>query len=91
MDQGHGDSCGHTTSEAERETDPVCGMTVDPTTTPHRLVHGQSTYHFCSARCLDKFKGNPDKYLNPAAHDPAVTHPAMGALTEAAAGTVVIS
>ena len=88
MDQGHGHSCGHTTSASERETDPVCGMTVDPATTPHRLVHGQSTYHFCSARCLDKFKGNPDKYLNPAAHDPAVTHPAMGALPEAAAGTV---
>jgi Cu+-exporting ATPase len=63
-------------------------MTVDPSATPHRLVYGQSTYHFCSARCLDKFKGDPDKYLNPAAHDPAVTHPAMGGLPEAATGTV---
>jgi xanthine dehydrogenase accessory factor len=33
-------------------TDPICGMTVDPLTSPHRLVHGDQAYWFCSAGCL---------------------------------------
>ena len=56
--------------------DPVCGMIVDPETTKHRLKLGDATYHFCSARCLEKFKAEPDRYLNPPDKDPAVTSPA---------------
>src|SRR6185437_5885710 len=29
-------------------TDPICGMTVDPLTSPHKLVAGDKTYWFCS-------------------------------------------
>ena len=43
--------------------DPVCGMTVDPATTPHHAEHGGQTYHFCSAGCRTKFVANPDTYL----------------------------
>ena len=43
--------------------DPVCGMTVDPATTPHHASHGGNDYHFCSAGCVAKFKANPAKYL----------------------------
>ena len=68
--------------------DPVCGMTVDSRTAQHRRELGETTYFFCSARCLEKFKADPEHYLNPAATDPAVTHPAMGALPQAAEGTV---
>ncbi len=68
--------------------DPVCGMQVDPQTTQHRHALGETTYHFCSARCLDKFKADPDRYLNPPATDPAVTNPAMGSLPESAQGSV---
>ena len=68
--------------------DPVCGMKVDPATAKHSYELGDTTYHFCSERCLDKFKADPDRYLNPPEHDPAVTAPAMGALPVAAEGTI---
>ena len=67
--------------------DPVCGMKVDTQTAQHRFDLGGTPYYFCSARCRDRFAANPDKYLNPPAHDPAVQTPAMGALPEAAEGT----
>ena len=68
--------------------DPVCGMEVDSATTTHRHDLGETTYYFCSARCREKFAADPDRYLNPSSTDPAVQHPAMGALPEAAAGTI---
>ena len=45
--------------------DPVCGMDVDPEATPHRAEHAGDTYFFCSARCADRFKADPGKYLEP--------------------------
>lgn len=46
--------------------DPVCGMDVDPAKSPHHFQLGDAEYHFCSAGCLGKFKGNPADYTNPA-------------------------
>ena len=69
-------------------TDPVCGMKIDTRTAEHHYRIGETDHYFCSARCLDRFKANPDQYLNPPDHDPAVSAPAMGALPEAAAGTI---
>src|SRR5215468_2951172 len=43
--------------------DPVCGMTVDPHTTPHRHTHQGHPYYFCSAGCRTKFAADPQKYL----------------------------
>lgn len=37
-------------------TDPVCGMTVDPLTSPYRLESGGQTYWFCSAGCKAAFE-----------------------------------
>lgn len=37
-------------------TDPVCGMTVDPLTSPYKLVTGETTYWFCSAGCQASFE-----------------------------------
>jgi len=37
-------------------TDPVCGMTVDPLTSPYKLVSGDQTYWFCSAGCKASFE-----------------------------------
>ncbi len=55
-------------SESETATevvdDPVCGMQVDPHTSPHSARHDGETYHFCSAHCRGKFVGDPDKYLH---------------------------
>ncbi len=50
--------------------DPVCGMTVDPHTTPHRHTHQGHPYYFCSAGCRTKFAADPAKYLS--GHDKAV-------------------
>jgi Cu+-exporting ATPase len=44
--------------------DPVCGMTVDPETSKHRLTHRGDTFHFCSAGCRTRFAGDPAKYLD---------------------------
>ena len=55
-------------------TDPVCGMTVAPGG-PHRHEHGGETYAFCSARCLEKFRAEPARYLKPRA-SPAPLRPA---------------
>ena len=43
--------------------DPVCGMSVDPAESPHRHAHGDEEFHFCSARCREKFAADPDAYL----------------------------
>jgi len=45
--------------------DPVCGMNVDPATSKHRFEHQAKTFHFCSARCREKFAADPAKYLEP--------------------------
>src|SRR5262245_18151758 len=42
--------------------DPVCGMTPKHDT-PHRHLHEGKPYSFCSARCLDKFRAEPQRYL----------------------------
>ena len=44
-------------------TDPVCGMTVDPATTPYRYQYQDRTYYFCSANCQTKFAADPTRYL----------------------------
>jgi Cu+-exporting ATPase len=44
-------------------TDPVCGMRVDPHTTPHRAEHAGQPFYFCSAGCRTKFVANPARYL----------------------------
>src|SRR5437588_5412015 len=43
--------------------DPVCGMNVEPATAKYKLELAGKVYYFCSAGCLEKFRGNPDKYL----------------------------
>ena len=48
-----------------RERDPVCGMDVNPATTPHRAEHAGHGYFFCSAGCRDRFITNPARYVAP--------------------------
>jgi Cu+-exporting ATPase len=50
--------------DASKVIDPVCGMTVDPATSPHRFDTGGETYHFCSAGCRGKFAAAPQTYLD---------------------------
>jgi len=48
--------------EASAVRDPVCGMTVDPETTPHHAHHESETFYFCSAHCREKFLADPAHY-----------------------------
>ncbi|MFC7738542.1 heavy metal translocating P-type ATPase [Roseomonas sp. GCM10028921] len=66
----HGPGCTHghghgqaVMADTASVTDPVCGMEVDPATSKHRLEHGGTTFHFCSAGCRTKFEANPEQYL----------------------------
>jgi Cu+-exporting ATPase len=65
---GQGDHGGHAhhhdQAVASRAVkDPVCGMNVDPATSKHRFEHQAKTFHFCSARCREKFAADPARYL----------------------------
>jgi Cu+-exporting ATPase len=42
--------------------DPVCGMTVDPTTTRHVAEREGRRWFFCSARCREKFIAEPARF-----------------------------
>ncbi len=48
---------------APREKDPVCGMMVDPQKAAGKVEHGGITYYFCSARCAERFRNEPEKFL----------------------------
>ena len=46
------------------QTDPVCGMKVDPATArggSHE--HEGKTYHFCNPRCRERFAADPEHWL----------------------------
>ncbi|MGD9812714.1 MAG: HAD-IC family P-type ATPase, partial [Sphingobium sp.] len=49
---------------SDKAVDPVCGMTVDPATTPHHARHEGREYHFCSAKCRERFEARPDMFLD---------------------------
>ena len=51
--------------------DPVCGMTVDPASTPHHAHHSGQEWHFCAARCRDRFLADPQRFLQPQVEPPA--------------------
>jgi Cu+-exporting ATPase len=64
--QGHSHAHGdHGTTVTEKPfTDPVCGMKV--AANPEKTVVYQGVaHHFCSTKCIDKFKANPEAYLEP--------------------------
>jgi Cu+-exporting ATPase len=88
QNQPHSTSTASAHEHMSAVIDPVCGMKVDTRNAQHRYELAGSTYYFCSDRCLQKFGADPDGYLNPSASDPVVTHPALGALPQAAEGTV---
>lgn len=54
MTESHHDlaKCTHFGSKAPGTViDPVCGMSVDPATTPHVATHDGAHHYFCSAGC----------------------------------------
>jgi len=61
LDHEHNDDVGSGPSAFK---DPVCGMDVEADS-PYQYVHAGQTYYFCNARCLERFKADTDKYLEP--------------------------
>jgi Cu+-exporting ATPase len=47
---------------AEQQTDPVCGMSVDPAEAKHSCEYEGETYYFCSSHCARRFRDNPEAY-----------------------------
>jgi P-type Cu+ transporter len=48
---------------APLEKDPVCGMMVDPQKAAGKVAHEGKTYYFCSARCAERFRNEPEEFL----------------------------
>jgi P-type Cu+ transporter len=46
----------------EGARDPVCGMSVNPATSPHRAEHAGHAYFFCGARCRERFIAEPERF-----------------------------
>ncbi|MGO4683783.1 heavy metal translocating P-type ATPase [Hyphomicrobium sp. 2TAF46] len=57
----------HAGDTSAKAKDPVCGMTVDPSTAKHSAEHDGKTYYFCAAGCRTKFVADPARYLTPEA------------------------
>ncbi len=45
--------------------DPICGMTVDPATAAGGHDHRGQRYYFCGLSCLERFKADPERALQP--------------------------
>ena len=60
---GHGLSHSANTTPPEKNTDPVCGMTVETAKAKSSVYHGH-TYYFCSQGCREKFETSPDGYVS---------------------------
>lgn len=43
--------------------DPVCGMEIEQSSAAGSYVHEGTTYYFCAASCLQKFKADPKAYV----------------------------
>src|SRR2546423_739567 len=53
-----------TSDKSTPAIDPVCGMTVDPQKAAGSFEYKDQTYFFCSLGCREKFKADPERFLN---------------------------
>ena len=53
-----------------RDTDPVCGMTVETSKSKPSLHLGHA-YYFCSQNCREQFEAAPQAYIKDSAGSPA--------------------
>src|SRR5919106_5421904 len=54
--------------QVEQEVvDPVCGMTISPADAAGEVEHRGHTYYFCNDSCLERFKANPEEFVEPGA------------------------
>ncbi|KYH45570.1 heavy metal translocating P-type ATPase [Branchiibius sp. NY16-3462-2] len=64
----HHQHVGHPAAAEQLVRDPVCGMTIDPTTALS-AEHDGRRFHFCSAHCQAAFTANPAKYMETVSED----------------------
>ncbi len=71
--------------------DPVCGMEVNPATARATAEHLGRTFYFCCPHCAEKFKADPERYLNQPTRARAMHHASpmvqLGASPKPAAAT----
>jgi P-type Cu+ transporter len=75
----------HQASDApaeHRAVDPVCGMNVGTENNPRNHVYHGKTYHFCSSKCLEKFRTAPDQFVKGTKPSPLPPTPSPGASVE---------
>ena len=70
----HDARCAQKDSSSRTVIDPVCGMQVDPAATAHHALHAGKEFHFCSARCRERFIEAPQQYAAPPASEAAEPH-----------------
>jgi Cu+-exporting ATPase len=63
-----------TTSEGV--LDPVCGMTIDPADAAGTWDYKGQRYYFCNPSCLERFKADPESFINPSGTATAPPAPA---------------
>jgi Cu+-exporting ATPase len=51
--------------QLEEVLDPVCGMTISPADAVGTVVHRGETYYFCAESCLEQFKEDPERFVDP--------------------------
>lgn len=75
--QPHGAAAGTNPGggDVRQVVDPVCGMKVDPATSPHHLEHEGQEVFFCSTGCKAKFEADPTRYLAAEDRPPAPPAP----------------
>lgn len=57
-----------------KETDPVCGMTLDADQVVAKVEHAGKTYHFCSEACRKRFTAEPGTYVSRASQESGGHH-----------------
>ncbi len=66
-------SCCHAPAAGATAIDPVCGMTVDAANPRGGSAEVDGiAYHFCSAKCRERFVADPQRFLQPRAPEPVV-------------------
>ena len=66
-------SCCHAPAAGATAIDPVCGMTVDAGNPKGGSAEVDGiAYHFCSAKCRERFVAEPQHFLQPRAPEPVV-------------------
>mgnify|MGYP006279303805 CR=1 FL=1 len=64
--------------EQGEATDPVCGMAVDMANPAATFTHEGTTYYFCNPGCTERFRADPQRYLEAERFEPMGGTIAMG-------------